>query len=125
MRTKKTVDVDAGLVLGILNRSLAELGLMFGPDPASAERAAIGGVIGNNATGSHSIRYGMTADHIKRLQVVLANGELMWLDENHPTLNTIREQVAALVREHQDEINEKVSENVAYSRRVCAEQNRP
>ena len=45
---------------------------MFGPDPASAERAAIGGVVGNNATGAHSIRYGMTADHIARLQVVTA-----------------------------------------------------
>ena len=53
---------------------------MFGPDPASAERAAIGGVIGNNATGAHSIRYGMTADHVARLQVVLANGDLVWLD---------------------------------------------
>ena len=76
----RTVDVEPGLILGTLNSQLAPLGLMFGPDPASAERAAIGGVIGNNATGAHSIRYGMTADHVSRLQVALANGDLVWLD---------------------------------------------
>jgi FAD/FMN-containing dehydrogenase/Fe-S oxidoreductase len=100
----KTVDVETGLVLGQLNQSLQALGLMFGPDPASAERATIGGIIGNNATGSHSIRYGMTADHIQRLQVVLPDGELVWLDEDHPTLNRIRAEVAAIVRANQAEI---------------------
>ena len=78
----RTVDVEPGLVLGMLNSQLSGLGLMFGPDPASAERAAIGGVIGNNATGAHSIRYGMTADHVARLQVATAAGDLVWLDES-------------------------------------------
>ncbi|MDQ7027197.1 MAG: FAD-binding and (Fe-S)-binding domain-containing protein [Anaerolineae bacterium] len=101
---EKTVDVEAGLVLGHLNQSLQTLGLMFGPDPASAERATIGGIIGNNSTGAHSIRYGMTADHIKRLQVVLPDGDLVWLDEDHPTLNRIRSDIAAIVRNNQAEI---------------------
>ena len=95
----RTVDVEPGLILGALNNQLAGLDLMFGPDPASAERAAIGGVIGNNATGAHSIRYGMTADHVSRLQVVLANGELVWLDANTPTLNGIRGVVGDLAAE--------------------------
>ncbi|MEL7235078.1 MAG: FAD-binding oxidoreductase, partial [Chloroflexota bacterium] len=69
---EQTVMVEPGLVLGQLNASMAGMNLQFGPDPASAERATIGGCIGNNATGAHSIRYGMTADHISRLQVVLA-----------------------------------------------------
>ena len=54
--------VQAGVILGALNKQLAKQGLQFGPDPASAERAAVGGVIGTNATGSHSIRYGMTSE---------------------------------------------------------------
>ena len=95
----RTVDVEPGLILGALNNQLASLDLMFGPDPASAERAAIGGVIGNNATGAHSIRYGMTADHVSRLQVVLANGELLWLDANTPALNDIRATVGDLAAE--------------------------
>ena len=100
----KTVDVEPGMILGTLNRQTANLGLMFGPDPASAERAAIGGVIGNNATGAHSIRYGMTADHIVRMQVVLANGDLVWLDESTQALNRIRATVSQLVKKHQADI---------------------
>ncbi len=96
----RTVDIEPGMILGTLNNQLAGLGLMFGPDPASAERAAIGGVIGNNATGAHSIRYGMTADHVSRLQVVLANGDLVWLDESTSALNQIRSTVSDLVTEH-------------------------
>lgn len=68
--------VQPGIVLGQLNKRLAQHGLQFGPDPASAERAAVGGVIGANATGSHSIRYGMTADNVTTLKVVLADGTL-------------------------------------------------
>ena len=99
-----TVDVEPGLILGNLNNQLAPLNLMFGPDPASAERAAIGGVIGNNATGAHSIRYGMTADHVARLQVVLADGELVWLDESTASLNRIRRLVGDLATEHTAQI---------------------
>jgi FAD/FMN-containing dehydrogenase/Fe-S oxidoreductase len=69
--------VQPGLVLGQLNKRLAPHGLQFGPDPASAERAAIGGVIGANATGAHSIRYGMTADNVDAVKVVLADGSLV------------------------------------------------
>ena len=100
----RTVDIEPGMILGTLNGQVAPMGLMFGPDPASAERAAIGGIIGNNATGAHSIRYGMTADHISRLQVVLANGDLVWLDDATTALNLIRSTVGDLVAEHSAQI---------------------
>ena len=100
----RTVDVEPGMILGSLNGQLAPLDLMFGPDPASAEQAAIGGIIGNNATGAHSIRYGMTADHVARLQVVLANGDLVWLDAASDVLNQIRSVVGDLVTEHASQI---------------------
>ncbi len=100
----RTVDVEPGMILGALNAQLTPLKLMFGPDPASAERAAIGGVIGNNATGAHSIRYGMTADHIARLQVVLADGELTWLDASNAALKRLRGIVGDLAAEHAPQI---------------------
>jgi FAD/FMN-containing dehydrogenase/Fe-S oxidoreductase len=103
----KTVLVESGMVLGQLNQQLQSLGLMFGPDPASAERATIGGCVGNNASGSHSIVYGMTANHIKRLEVVLASGETVWLDAQTDLLKQIRALVGKLVAEHQDEITER------------------
>ena len=98
---------------------------MFGPDPASAERAAIGGVIGNNATGAHSIRYGMTADHVARLQVVLANGEKVWLDESTATLNHIRGVVGDLALEHAGQIAARLSQDLADGGWLRAGQDRP
>lgn len=70
----RTVRVEPGLVLDELNRRLRPHNLQFGPDPASSERAALGGVVSNNSTGAHSIRYGMTADHVRAAGVVLADG---------------------------------------------------
>jgi len=67
-------EVDPGVVCSHLNRAAARHGLMFGPDPASADRATFGGMIGNNSTGAHSIRYGMTGDHVLGLEVVLSDG---------------------------------------------------
>lgn len=72
----RTATVEPGVVLADLNRAAARHGLQFGPDPASAERATMGGVIGNNATGAHSILYGMTADHLLESDVILADGSL-------------------------------------------------
>ncbi|MBN8581136.1 MAG: FAD-binding protein [Anaerolineae bacterium] len=68
--------VEPGVILANLNRAAAKHGLTFGPDPASAERATMGGVIGNNATGAHSILYGMSADHLLEADVVLSDGSL-------------------------------------------------
>lgn len=68
--------VEPGTILASLNRAAAKHGLTFGPDPASAERATMGGVIGNNATGAHSILYGMSADHLLEADVVLSDGSL-------------------------------------------------
>lgn len=66
--------VEPGVVLSDLNAAASNYGLMFGPDPASAERATMGGVIANNAAGAHSIVYGMSADHILEADVILGDG---------------------------------------------------
>jgi FAD/FMN-containing dehydrogenase/Fe-S oxidoreductase len=68
------IRVQPGMVIAQLNSKLKKHGLMFGPDPASADRATIGGVIGNNASGSHSILYGMTSDHVLTAQTILSDG---------------------------------------------------
>lgn len=73
-REEQTAIVEPGLILDDLNREAKKYNLRFGPDPASSERATLGGSIGNNATGAHSILYGMTADHIVSAEIVLADG---------------------------------------------------
>jgi len=68
------VRVQPGVVLDALNIHLQPQALMFGPDPASSNRAAMGGIVGNNSTGSHSIAYGMTADHVLETNIFLSDG---------------------------------------------------
>ncbi len=71
---ERTITAQAGLTLNFLNRAAAPHNLMFGPDPASGERATVGGVVGNNSTGAHSILYGMTVNHIVAADVILSDG---------------------------------------------------
>ena len=73
-REEKWVRVQPGVVLDPLNFELQNYGLQFGPDPASSNRAAMGGIVANNSTGSHSIVYGMTADHVLEAGVFLSDG---------------------------------------------------
>jgi FAD/FMN-containing dehydrogenase/Fe-S oxidoreductase len=101
----RTAIVEPGVVLSTLNSASAKYGLTFGPDPASAERATMGGVIGNNATGAHSILYGMSADHVIAADVILADGSLERWDENgksklSKTVFEIREKYADAIKQN-------------------------
>ena len=70
----RTARVQPGVVQDELNRAAAPHGLMFGPDTSTSNRATIGGMVGNNSAGSGSVRYGMTIDHVRALDVVLSDG---------------------------------------------------
>lgn len=72
--TQRTIRVQPGIVLDHLNRAVAGHGLIFGPDVAPANRATIGGMIGNNSAGARSVVYGRTVDHVRSLQMILADG---------------------------------------------------
>ncbi|GAA3074322.1 FAD-binding and (Fe-S)-binding domain-containing protein [Pseudonocardia yunnanensis] len=69
----RTARVQPGVVQDQLNRAAGEHGLMFGPDTSTSNRATLGGMIGNNSAGSGSVRYGMTIDHVRTLDVVLSD----------------------------------------------------
>ncbi len=75
-REERWARVEPGLVLDEFNLALQQYDLQFGPDPASSNRAAMGGIVSNNSTGSHSILYGMTADHVLETQALLSDGSL-------------------------------------------------
>ncbi|MFD5272219.1 FAD-binding and (Fe-S)-binding domain-containing protein [Streptomyces sp. NPDC058335] len=75
--TSGTADVDAGVVLSVLSRSAEGAtggALTFAPDPSSKTRATVGGAIGNDACGNHSVRYGRTSDHVVELDIVTSDG---------------------------------------------------
>ncbi len=84
-REERAAWVQPGLIINKLNDEANKLGLRFGPDPASAERASMGGSIANNASGAHSIVYGMAADHIQEVELVLADGTLALFHEQSIT----------------------------------------
>src|SRR5919198_3194940 len=65
--------VEPGVVQEQLNLYLRPMGFLFGPDTSTSNRATIGGMLGNNSAGSHSIAYGKTIDHVLELTVVLAD----------------------------------------------------
>ena len=107
------VEVEAGCVFQTLNDELSGCGKQFGPDPASGNRATIGGMIGNNATGAHSMRYGHTGDHLRWLEVVLADGSRARLHADGTAellagdgrlLESIRKEVPRLLAEWADRI---------------------
>src|SRR5205807_9005723 len=66
--------VQPGLVQDNLNHHVRPLGLGFGPDTSTSNRATLGGMLGNNSGGSHSIAYGLTVEHVIELTTVLADG---------------------------------------------------
>ncbi len=73
----RTVRVEPGLVRDELNAVVAEHGLHFAPDPATANRANVGGMIGNNSSGTKSILFGKTIDHVEELKVLLVDGTIL------------------------------------------------
>ena len=91
----RSATVEPGLVLDRLNEAAASCGLRFGPDVATSAQATLGGMIGNNSAGAHSILYGRTVEHLDGVDVLLADGTLLTLARG--AADTDR-RVAALTR---------------------------
>ncbi|HLV02203.1 MAG TPA: FAD-binding oxidoreductase, partial [Acidobacteriota bacterium] len=115
---QRWVRVEPGIVLDELNQSLQPTGLFFSPDPATSSRANIGGMIGNNSSGTRSIRYGKTIDKILDVGVLLSTGEEIrfgpldraGLDQKcrqNDREGEIYRKVRQLVRDNRDEIKRR------------------
>ncbi|GAA2749661.1 FAD-binding and (Fe-S)-binding domain-containing protein [Kitasatospora cinereorecta] len=70
----RTARVEPGTVLDDLQRAARPYGLRFGPDPSTHSRCTLGGMIGNNACGAHSVVWGRTGDNLRALDLLLADG---------------------------------------------------
>ena len=68
------VHTQPGITIDELNRQVAHTGKYFTPDPSTSSRANIGGAMGNNSCGSHSIIYGKTVDQVHQMSVILSDG---------------------------------------------------
>ena len=70
---EKWIRVQPGINRDVLNAFTSEDKLEFAPDPATSSRANIGGIVANNSSGTKSILYGMTIDHVLEMKVLLAD----------------------------------------------------
>ena len=75
-REARTVRVGAGVVLDQLNAYLKPQGLCFGPDVATSSRATLGGMIANDSSGAYTPVYGTTGQHVRELEIILADGKI-------------------------------------------------
>lgn len=71
--------VEPGLVNLRLSQAVAKYGLYYVPDPSSQKACTIGGNVGENSGGPHTLRYGVTTNHVLGLEVVLPDGEIVRL----------------------------------------------
>ncbi len=77
----KTITVEPGIIRDDLNRFLKPFGLFFGPNTSTSNRCMIGGMVGNNSSGSTSIRYGVTRDKVLTINGLLSDGSEVTFEE--------------------------------------------
>ncbi|MBI2803774.1 MAG: FAD-binding protein [Planctomycetes bacterium] len=115
--TLQIARVQPGVVLDQFNCALAPHNLQFGPDVATASRANLGGMIGNNSAGSHSIVHGKTIDHVRRLQAILSDARVHdlgplapadWQRQDERTFaGALHRRVEQIVVQNADEIRRR------------------
>jgi FAD/FMN-containing dehydrogenase/Fe-S oxidoreductase len=98
-----------GTVLDDLQAVAAPHGLRFGPDPSTHSRCTIGGMIGNNACGSHSVAWGRTADVVRSLDVLLYDGTRLRVGRDEPAEGRIFDELRALVRDNLGVLRKELS----------------
>ncbi|GAA4832759.1 FAD-binding and (Fe-S)-binding domain-containing protein [Saccharopolyspora rosea] len=76
---RRLARVQPGVVLDVLRSAVAGHGLTFGPDPSTHSRCTLGGMIGNNSCGTHSVAWGKTVDNVRSLDVLLSDGTRLQL----------------------------------------------
>jgi len=123
----RTACVEPGVVCDALRAAAERHGLTFGPDPATHSRCTLGGMIGNNSCGAHSVMAGKTVENIEALEVLTYDGARFWcgptseseLDtivrrggrqgEIYAKLRSLRDRYADLIRSRFPKIKRRVS----------------
>jgi len=115
---KHTALIEPGVICDALKARAQEHGLTFGPDPATHSRCTLGGMIGNNSCGPHSMLAGKTVENVLELEVLTSDGHSFWVgptnDEAFAAIEKaggrqaeIYTGLKSLVDQHADEIRKK------------------
>jgi FAD/FMN-containing dehydrogenase/Fe-S oxidoreductase len=120
---RRLARIEPGVVLDVLRKEAGKHGLTFGPDPATHAWCTLGGMIGNNSCGAHSLTWGKTSDNVEELEVLTYGGLRLRVGatpaselnvggrrgEIHAGLRTLRDRYADLIRERFPAIPRRVS----------------
>ena len=79
--TAKSIKLEPGIVRDSLNVYLKPFGLFFGPNTSTSNRCMMGGMVGNNSSGSTSIKYGVTRDKVLEIEAILSDGSFVTFKE--------------------------------------------
>ena len=116
----QTVTVQPGVVRDRLNNYLKPFGLFFGPNTSTSNRCMIGGMVGNNSSGTTSIQYGVTRDKVLELQTILSDGsEAVFKDmtsdefKKKSNSDTLEGQIYKTIYEelHSESVQNEIKEN--------------
>jgi FAD/FMN-containing dehydrogenase len=103
---ERWIEVEPGVILAELNQHLAKQGFQFAPETSTANRCCIGGMLGNNSCGLHSLIYGSTREHILEVEGILSDGS----DVIFKALST--EEFQAKCAGNQDLLETKIYQNI-------------
>ena len=126
---EKWVRLQPGVILDELNLYLKKYGLFFGPETSTSNRCMIGGMVGNNACGAHSLIYGSTRDHLLSVKAILSDGNevefgILSKDEfdqkksGHHLENKLYQNIESILidKENQDEIRSQFPDPIVKRR---------
>ncbi|MHC4124728.1 MAG: FAD-binding and (Fe-S)-binding domain-containing protein, partial [Planctomycetota bacterium] len=94
----EVVVCEPGIALDSVNEELAKYSRMIGPDPSSSNRATVGGVVANNATGAHSLKYGHIEAYIDSVEAVLADGAVVQIGNDIEPENLKDDRVVSIAQ---------------------------
>lgn len=101
----KTATVEPGVVCDKLREAVADYGLTYGPDPSTHSRCTIGGMVANNACGSHSVAWGTAADNVVDITLMLADGREVTFSHDGCDDPRLQAEIERLASENADLIN--------------------
>ena len=93
---KRQVRVQPGVIRDELNQYLKPYGLFFGPNTSTSNRCMIGGMVGNNSSGTTSIRYGVTRDKVVSMKVLLSDGSKVEIGALQPSELALKSKGSSL-----------------------------
>lgn len=101
----RTATVEPGVVCDGLRDAVAEYGLTYGPDPSTHSRCTIGGMVANNACGSHSVAFGTAAENLVSVTLMLADGQEVTFDRGGTSDESIDQKLHKLIDENSELID--------------------